>query len=92
MNIDIVTLLVTIIVVTILVTLVLAVVTYVAYKLRLSREPAREENPGGLQYFVQYQPQGLTLADPEAGPRLEEPAKEVESFDVESLEGYATEA
>jgi hypothetical protein len=51
---NIVDLLVTIIVVTILVTLVLAIVTYVAYKLRLSREPAREEDAGGLRYFVSY--------------------------------------
>jgi len=37
---NVVDLLVTIVVVTILVTIVLAVVTYVAYKLRLAREPA----------------------------------------------------
>jgi heme/copper-type cytochrome/quinol oxidase subunit 2 len=49
-------LLVTIVVVTILVTIVLAMVTYVAYKLRLSREPKREEDVGGLQYFVDFRP------------------------------------
>jgi heme/copper-type cytochrome/quinol oxidase subunit 2 len=37
---NVIDLLVTIVVVTILVTIVLAVVTYVAYKLRLAREPA----------------------------------------------------
>jgi len=54
-------LLVTIVVVTILVTIVLAVVTYVAYKLRLAREPS---DPGssedGLRYFVRYAPGGRT--------------------------------
>lgn len=50
-------LLVTIVVVTILVTIVLAVVTYVAYKLRLAREPARSVVDGdGLRFFVQYEP------------------------------------
>jgi len=53
---SIVDLLVTIVVVTILVTIVLAVVTYVAYKLRLSREPAQAEEAGGLQYFVEFRP------------------------------------
>ena len=53
---NIVDLLVTIVVVTILVTIVLAIVTYVAYKLRLAREPRREEEPAGLQYFVDYRP------------------------------------
>ena len=87
MNIDIVTLLVTIIVVTILVTLVLAVVTYIAYKLRLSREPSRAEDLGGLRYFVQYEPPSHTLAAVEAGAHIEAPAN-----DVQSLEGHATEA
>ena len=53
---NIVDLLVTIVVVTILVTIVLAIVTYVAYKLRLSREPQREEDSGGPQYFIAYPP------------------------------------
>ena len=41
---NVVDILVSIVVVTILVTIILAVVTYVAYKLRLSREPARIEH------------------------------------------------
>lgn len=54
---DVIDLLITIVVVTILVTIVLAIVTYVAYKLRLSREPAAL-GPGenGLRYFVRYAP------------------------------------
>jgi len=87
MNIDIVSLLVTIIVVTIVVTLVLAVVTYIAYKLRLSREPTRAEDLGGLRYFVRYEPPRHTLTEMEAGSRLDAPAE-----DVEHLEGHATEA
>ncbi len=54
---DIIDLLITIVVVTILVTIVLAIVTYVAYKLRLSREPAAlRPGEGGLRYFVRYPP------------------------------------
>ncbi len=54
---NVVDLLVTIVVVTILVTIVLAVVTYVAYKLRLSREPsALEPAANGLRYFVRHTP------------------------------------
>lgn len=54
---NVVDLLVTIVVVTILVTIVLAVVTYVAYKLRLAREPsALEPQTEGLRYFVRYLP------------------------------------
>ena len=54
---NVVDLLITIVVVTILVTIVLAVVTYVAYKLRVAREPG----PGaagspGLRYFVVHEP------------------------------------
>jgi len=50
-------LLITIVVVTILVTIVLAVVTYVAYKLRLARQPAELPEPDGdLRYFVRYLP------------------------------------
>ena len=54
---DVIDLLITIVVVTILVTIVLAIVTYVAYKLRLAREPSSLE-PGtdGLRYFVRYAP------------------------------------
>ena len=56
---NVVDLLVTIVVVTILVTIVLAVVTYVAYKLRISREPSAVEleETGGLRYFVKYNPE-----------------------------------
>ncbi len=54
---NVVDLLVTIVVVTILVTIVLAVVTYVAYKLRLAREPARTTEDGDdLRFFVRYEP------------------------------------
>jgi hypothetical protein len=54
---DVIDLLITIVVVTILVTIVLAIVTYVAYKLRLSREPtALEPGADGLRYFVRYDP------------------------------------
>lgn len=52
---NVIDLLVTIVVVTILVTIVLAIVTYIAYKLRLSREPKRDED-AGPQYFVDYRP------------------------------------
>lgn len=58
---NIVDLLVTIVVVTILVTIILAVVTYVAYKLRLSREPSRSVEVEGPQYFVQYPPPSARL-------------------------------
>ena len=54
---SVVDILVSIVVVTILVTIILAVVTYVAYKLRLSREPARvDDEPGGLRYFIRFDP------------------------------------
>ena len=55
---NVVDLLVTIVVVTILVTIVLAVVTYVAYKLRLAREPGESEPDEGLRYFVRHDPPG----------------------------------
>ncbi|MEM7416941.1 MAG: hypothetical protein AAF389_15645 [Gemmatimonadota bacterium] len=62
---NVVDILVAIVVVTILVTIILAVVTYVAYKLRLSREPERvDDEAGGLRYFVRYDPP--TRADGEA--------------------------
>jgi Tfp pilus assembly protein PilE len=52
-------LLVTIIVVTILVTIALGVMTYIAYKLRLSRRPAMvDEDASGNRYFVLHQPPG----------------------------------
>ncbi len=54
---SVVDILVSIVVVTILVTIILAVVTYVAYKLRLAREPERtQDEPGGLRYFVRFDP------------------------------------
>jgi hypothetical protein len=56
---DVIELLITIIVVTIVVTIVLAVVTYVAYKLRLAREPSALDRPEqGPRYFVRYDPPG----------------------------------
>ncbi|HSG48499.1 MAG TPA: hypothetical protein VLA43_11840 [Longimicrobiales bacterium] len=67
---NVVDLLVTIVVVTILVTIVLAVVTYVAYKLRLAREPSalgpRDE---GLRFFVRFDPPagGGRASSPESG-------------------------
>lgn len=74
---SVVDLLVTIVVVTILVTVVLAVVTYVAYKLRLSREPAALDTGQGeaLRYFVRYEPEpgasgsgsGAASGSPERG-------------------------
>ena len=71
---NVVDLLVTIVVVTILVTIVLAIVTYIAYKLRLAREPAAQEAEGdGLRYFVRYDP----------------PATVPEAVTEESVEGHA---
>jgi len=61
---NVIDILVTIVVVTILVTIILAVVTYVAYKLRLSREPSTLEPAGdGLRYFVRYAPPGALSGD-----------------------------
>lgn len=60
---DIIDLLVTIVVVTILVTIALAIVTYVAYKLRLARQPSTlDRAEDGLRYFVQYLPPGVTAS------------------------------
>jgi len=54
---NVVDLLIMIVVVTILVTIVLAVITYVAYKLRLARQPSEDpELVGGLRYFVRQLP------------------------------------
>ena len=54
---NVVDLLITIVVVTILVTIVLAVITYVAYKLRLMRQPSEgSESEGGLRFFVRHAP------------------------------------
>jgi hypothetical protein len=83
---EIVDLLITIVVVTILVTIVLAVVTYIAYKLRLSREPdRRDHDPDALQYFVLHDPPNLEVG-PDGSP-LEQLDR-----DVKSLEGHATQA
>lgn len=55
---NVVDLLITIVVVTILVTIVLAVVTYIAYKLRLAREPGSgAESSTALRYFVTHDPE-----------------------------------
>ncbi|MCH1570683.1 MAG: hypothetical protein L7S64_05010 [Longimicrobiales bacterium] len=82
---NIVDLLIAVVVVTILVTIILAVVTYVAYKLRLSREPTpRDEDPNALRYFVSYDPAAsASEADSTLG-RLDR--------DVAELEGHAAEA
>lgn len=54
---NVIDLLITIVVVTILVTIVLAVITYVAYKLRLARQPAEDAvAEDELRYFVRYEP------------------------------------
>lgn len=54
---DLVDLIVAIVVVTILVTVVVGVVTYLAYKMRMAREPAPEEEGGdGPRYFVVHRP------------------------------------
>jgi heme/copper-type cytochrome/quinol oxidase subunit 2 len=54
---NVVDLLITIVVVTILVTIVLAVITYVAYKLRLARQPAEvPDSDEDLRYFLRYDP------------------------------------
>ncbi len=89
---NVVDILISIVVVTILVTIILAVVTYVAYKLRLSREPGRvEEAEGALRYFVRYDPPtpdagGDTSDDPDGSAldRLDQ--------DMAGLGGHASEA
>jgi hypothetical protein len=78
---NVVDLLVTIVVVTILVTIVLAIVTYVAYKLRLSREPSALEPSGdGLRYFVAFPPPAVS--DIAAAATIE----------ASAMSGHATEA
>jgi Tfp pilus assembly protein PilE len=57
---NVVDLLITIVVVTILVTIVLAVITYVAYKLRLARQPVKEIEEEELRFFVKYDKAALT--------------------------------
>lgn len=59
-------LLITIIVVTILVTIALGVATYVAYKLRLARQPGVAEDVGpSSRYFILHEPASETPALPE---------------------------
>jgi hypothetical protein len=76
---DVIELLITIVVVTILVTIVLAVVTYVAYKLRLAREPsALGSGENGPRYFVEYRPPDGGGGRGHSGDRAEaaEPVRE----------------
>lgn len=83
---NVVDLLITIVVVTILVTIVLAVVTYVAYKLRLAREPARSvDDPDALRYFVRHDPPDADLA--QTASNLDQLDR-----DVGRLEGHEAEA
>jgi Tfp pilus assembly protein PilE len=59
-------LLITIIVVTILVTIALGVATYIAYKLRLARQPGlTEEAELTARYFVLHEPPSDNLPAPE---------------------------
>ena len=88
---NIVDLLVTIVVVTILVTIVLAVITYVAYKLRLAREPERNDSLEGPQYFIPYPPPEAT-DEPAGEPARDGHAKDVKRKAVKGMEGHATEA
>jgi len=83
---NVVDILISIVVVTILVTIILAVVTYIAYKLRLSREPERQDiDAMGLRYFVRYDPPTSDLgSDDSALDQLER--------DVVDMGGHATEA
>jgi len=84
---NIVDLLVTIVVVTILVTIILAVITYIAYKLRLSREPLRSNDIDGPQYFISYLPPTAGLEKPTEGSPSDGASEE-----VAGLEEHATEA
>jgi hypothetical protein len=64
-------------VVTILVTIILAVVTYVAYKLRLAREPsALGRADDGLRYFVRHGPPGTGSGVAESRSAMERHAPE----------------
>ena len=68
---SIIDLLVTIVVVTILMTIALAVVTYVAYKLRLMRQPSTlDRAEDGLRYFVQYPPPGAETVSAHASAEV----------------------
>lgn len=69
---NVVDLLVTIIVVTILVTIALGVVTYIAYKLRLARRPAAEdEEASAPRYFQAHDPPAAEA--PDEAPAAEAP-------------------
>jgi hypothetical protein len=83
---NVVDILISIVVVTILVTIILAVVTYIAYKLRLSREPQRQDiDAAGLRYFVRYDPATDEVdADGSSLDRLDR--------DVVDMGGHAAEA
>ena len=82
---NVVDLLITIVVVTILVTIILAIVTYIAYKLRLSREPIRkEDDPNELRYFVRFDPPGSEQASVSSLEELDR--------DIATLGANATEA
>jgi hypothetical protein len=60
---NVIDLLVTIIVVTILVTIALGVMTYIAYKLRMSRRPATEDGgAAGPRFFVLHEPPSLVTS------------------------------
>lgn len=85
---NVVDILIAIVVVTILVTIILAIVTYVAYKLRLSREPARQaEDPDALRYFVRYEPGSRELAHGSSESTLDRLER-----DVTEMGGHATTA
>ena len=74
---DVIDLLITIVVVTILVTIILAVVTYVAYKLRMAREPsALDRSQDGLRYFVRYAPPGAVGSEQRSSAPAERHATE----------------
>jgi tellurite resistance protein TehA-like permease len=64
---NVVDLLITIVVVTILVTIVLAVATYVAYKLRMAREPETQRAPTSTKYFVLHAPEAVGADEMIAG-------------------------
>jgi hypothetical protein len=84
---NVVDILISIVVVTILVTIILAVVTYVAYKLRLSREPNRmDDDDSDLRYFVRYDPPE-SYEEPDGDSSLNRLEQ-----DVAGLEGHAAEA
>ena len=62
---DVVDILISIVVVTILVTIILAIVTYIAYKLRLAREPAaREDDREEASPPVRRDPSGVADVSP----------------------------